>query len=121
MLLKFINSFFNHLFGFPGVHSSYNPIITPAVEAEMRRLGITHSELIGAFNSRQIEKGRAPNSTCGIAYYYGKVVGAVYRKDLKTNDWVIIGCWSYDKKTSDPVSGRRYWQSHQSKPPFQKR
>lgn len=121
MILKFVNSFFNHLFGFPGVHSQYNPIIPPKVQLEMKRLGISMSEIIGAFNSKNIVKGRAPNSSCGIAHYYGRVIGAIYRKDPKTGDWVIIGCWAYNKKTSDSLSGRRYWQSWSSRPPGEKR
>ncbi len=107
--MKFINSFFNYLVGFIGVHSRYNPIIPQEVQVKMRELGISYPELIGAFNSSNIKPGRKPGSTMGIANYYGRVVGATYKKDDNNpKEWVIIGCWKVDKKSRDFITHRRY-------------
>ena len=91
--------------------NSYKPIIPPYTERQMRYYGISYAELLGAFRSSKVSKARALNATQGIANYYGKVVGAIYRKDQHNpNEWVIIGCWAYQKKSSDYLTGRRYWQ-----------
>lgn len=93
----------------------YKPLIPPVVRRNMQKLLITESELLGAFYSKDIKSGYAPNSTVGVANYHRKVVGAVYKKD--ENDpmqWVIIGCFSYLKKKSDPITGRKYWDIPQN-------
>ncbi len=106
--MGFINSFFNYLAGFIGANARYEPIMPPKVQNEMKRLGISYPELYGAFHSLTIRSGYAPNSTCGVANYYGKVVGAVYRRDTKDpRQWVIIGCWVNHKKSRDWITHKK--------------
>src|SRR5437870_3505209 len=57
------------------------PIITPNAYTQMQYYGISYKELIGAFHSSDMVSGYHEGSTCGKANYYGKVVGAVYKKD----------------------------------------
>jgi hypothetical protein len=115
LISKFIRDNVGGLWWF-GQH--YAPNISPNAYEQMEYYGISYQELIGAFNSPHIETGYKPGSTCGIADYYGKVVGAVYKKD--DNDktkWVIIACFGYHKKTTDIVTGRKYWQSWKYRQP----
>lgn len=108
-ILEFIRKNVGGLWWF-GEH--HPPHISPHAYGQMQYYGITYKELIGAFHSSQIEAGHKTGSTCGIANYYGKIVGAVYKRD--NNDqtkWVIIACGAYRKKTSDSLTGRRYWES----------
>jgi len=108
-LFDFVNANIGGLWNF-GAH--HPPIITPNAYRQMEFYGITYKELIGAFHSSHFEQGKHLGSTCGIANYYGKVVGAVYKRDdRKPTEWAIIACWAYHKKTSDYITGRRYWQS----------
>jgi|SRR3989344_800684 len=107
--MSFVNSFINYLTGFFAASSRYNPIIPPEVRAKMKRENISESEIIGAFNSSHIKPGNAPNSTLGIAEYYGRVVGALYRKDKNNpNEWVIIGCFVNEKHSKDLLTSRKY-------------
>jgi len=107
--MNFINSFINYLTGFFAASSRYNPIIPPKVRAEMNRLNISEPEIIGAFNSSDIISGKEPGSTCGRANYYGRVVGAVYKRDDNNrSEWVITACWVVDKHMRDPLTARKY-------------
>lgn len=108
-ILEFIQKNAGGLWWFGNHHP---PIITPNAYKQMEFYGITYKELIGAFHSPHIKKGYHVGSTCGIANYYGKVVGAVYKRD--DNDktkWAIIACWAYHKKSSDFATGKRVWKS----------
>ncbi len=106
-----INGFFSHT-------PHYKPIIPPYTRAQMNLYNISEKELIGAFYSKDIKKGYKVGSTLGCTNYYGKVVCANYKRDDNDpSQWVIIGCSSYEKKTSDPLTGRRYWKSWSSRRP----
>lgn len=98
---------------------SYVPVIPPHTREQMRQYNISEKELLGAFYSKNIKSGYKTGSTLGIANYYGTVVCANYKKDDNDpNQWVIIGCSKYVKKTSDALTGRRYWQSWSSRRPW---
>ena len=71
---------------------SYEPIITNRAQEKMKKWGVTKQELMAAFNSTQIEKGMAKNSTTGIYRYGNKEICATYLKDYK-GQWKIISCW----------------------------
>lgn len=114
-ILEFIRKNIGGLWNF-GEHKP--PIISPNAYTQMQHYGISYKELIGAFHSSRIETGYKSGSTCGISEYYGKVVGAVYKKDdVDHTNWVIIACWAYNKKSSDFATGRRVWKSWSWGPP----
>lgn len=96
----------------------YPPNISPNAYKQMEYYGISYKELIGAFQSPHIEKGYKTGSTCGIANYYGKVVGAVYKHDdFDKTKWIIIACWAYHKQTTDILTGRKGWRSWKFRQP----
>lgn len=114
-ILEFIRKNMGALWWFGNHHP---PIITPNAYKQMEYYGITYKELIGAFHSPHIESGYKQTATCGIAHYYGKVVGAVYKRDdTDHTKWAIIACWAYNKKSSDFATGRRVWKSWKWGPP----
>ena len=105
--------------GFFSNTPQYKPIIPPHTRAQMEKYHISDKEIFGAFYSKDIKKGYAPGATLGIANYYGKVVCAAYRLDVHNPaEWVIIGCSSYEKKSSDFATGRRVWKSWNSRRPW---